>query len=232
MASAIIGRLEPSLHRDAPVRIRRDSNEQELIAEAKSGDAAAWSALFKRFERRILAIAGRMMRNHEDAEDVVQQAFQRAFMHLDTFNGDSRFSTWLTRIAINEGLMMMRRRRANIVPIDPSTADGADSDPIIDVEDARPTPEQRYAELELRTSLIDSVLRLRPSLRAVVLLRELRDFSTEETANVLGISVAAVKARLFHARAKLRKTVHRTAGFRNRKCESPDVVYLTAARQS
>jgi RNA polymerase sigma-70 factor, ECF subfamily len=215
---------------EAPVRFRHESEESGLVAEAKKGDAAAWGALFDRYERRILAIAGRMMRNHEDAEDVVQQAFQRAFMHLDSFHGDSRFSTWLTRIAINEALMMMRRRRPNTTATEGPT-EGTDSEAAVEVEDARPTPEQRYAELELRTSLIDSVLRLRPNLRAVVLLRELRDFSTEETANLLGISVAAVKARLFHARAKLRESFHRTPRLTNQSSNKPEVGYLQVARQ-
>jgi RNA polymerase sigma-70 factor, ECF subfamily len=215
---------------EEPVRLRGESEESGLVADAKNGDAAAWGALFDRYERRILAVAGRMMRNHEDAEDVVQQAFQRAFMHLDSFHGDSRFSTWLTRIAINEALMMMRRRRPNTTAIEGPT-EGTDSEAAVEVEDARPTPEQRYAELELRTSLIDSVLRLRPNLRAVVLLRELRDFSTEETANMLGISVAAVKARLFHARAKLRESLHRTSQLPNQSRNKPDVGYLQVARQ-
>jgi RNA polymerase sigma-70 factor, ECF subfamily len=231
MAAIVADRLQARKMDVAAVRFRRESEEAGLVEDAKKGDAAAWGALFDRYERRILAIAGRMMRNHEDAEDVVQQAFQRAFMHLDSFHGDSRFSTWLTRIAINEALMMMRRRRPNTTATEGPTTEGTDSEVAIEIEDARPTPEQRYAELELRTSLIDSVLRLRPNLRAVVLLRELRDFSTEETANMLGISVAAVKARLFHARAKLRKSLHRTSQPPNQSPNKPDVGYLQVARQ-
>lgn len=185
--------------------------EMELVSQAKAGQSVAWGKLFKRHERKIYATASRMMRNHEDAEDVVQLAFQRAFMHLDSFHGDSKFSTWLTRIAINEALMMMRRRRVNTIPIGDSSRNETDVIEITDMKDSKPSPEQRYAELEQRATLMSSVLRLRPTLRAVVLLRELRDLSTEETATLLGISTAAAKTRLFHARAKLRKNLQRAS---------------------
>ena len=184
-------------------------DETQLVAQAKAGRGVAWGKLFKRYEKKIYATASRMMRNHEDAEDVVQLSFQRAFMHLGGFHGDAKFSTWLTRIAINEALMMMRRRRLNTVPLADSSRKETDSVELIDMKDSRPSPEERYADLEQRTSLMTSVLGLRPTLRAVVLLRELRDLSTEETAKLLGISTAATKTRLFHARAMLRKNLER-----------------------
>jgi len=204
---------------------RSFDDEAQLVAQAKAGHAMAWGKLFERHEKKIYATASRIMRNHEDAEDVVQLSFQRAFMHLNSFHGDSKFSTWLTRIAINEALMMIRRRRLNTVPLGDSSRNETDPVELIDMKDSRPSPEQCYAELEQRTSLMSSVLRLRPTLRAVVLLRELRDLSTEETAKVLGISTAAAKTRLFHARAKLRKTLQKADRVQKNNSEKLDVGY-------
>jgi RNA polymerase sigma-70 factor (ECF subfamily) len=203
--------------------------EMELVSQARAGHSVAWGKLFERYEKKIYATASRMMRNHEDAEDVVQLAFQRAFMHLDSFHGDSKFSTWLTRIAINEALMMMRRRRLNTIPIGDSSRNETDVIEIIDMKDSKPSPEQRYAELEQRTTLMSSVLRLRPTLRAVVLLRELRDLSTEETARLLGISTAAAKTRLFHARAKLRKNLQRAGRIGKSRMNKVNVPYPFAS---
>jgi RNA polymerase sigma-70 factor (ECF subfamily) len=196
---------------------RARPSEAVLVAHAKAGHKAALSALFKRYQRTIFGVARRMMRNHEDAEDVVQQSFQRAFMHLDSFHGDSKFSTWLTRIAMNEALMMMRRRwyRSEMSGEAPKSESESDT-VLMEMEDSRPTPEQRYAELELRSALMQLVFQLRPTLRTVIVLHELKDFSTAETADVLGISVAAVKARLFHARSELRKKIQRHSAFDHR----------------
>jgi RNA polymerase sigma-70 factor (ECF subfamily) len=208
MAVTMMNEVEPQTEDVARASVARDSGELELLAKAKAGHAAAWAELFNRYKGRILTVAARITRNHEDGEDVVQQSFQSAFLHLDSFQGESRFSTWLTRIAINEALMVMRRRRPNIGPLEDVTKSQGDSYSPAELQDSRSTPEQQYAELEFRTSVMDSVLQLRPSLRAVVLLRDMRDFSTEETANLLGISVAAVKARMFQARNKLRERLH------------------------
>lgn len=185
--------------------VHRSSNEAVLVAAAKAGSAAAFDELFRRYEQRVFRIAHRITRNREDAEDAVQQAFHRAFLFLNRFLGDSPFSTWLTRIAINEALMTIRKRRHNTVPITELANPDSDAGPV-EMQDSQRTPEQQYAQLELRSALMDLVLQLRPSLRAVILLREMRGFSTAETADLLGISVSAVKTRLFHARSKLRKT--------------------------
>ncbi len=225
MAFTIMNEVGAQTNSIPPVTVDRDSGEVELVAKAKTGHAAAWGELFNRYNGRILAVAGRITRNHEDAEDVVQQSFQKAFLRLDSFQGNARFSTWLTRIAINEALMMLRRRRPNVGPLEDMVKPDSDSCAAAEVQDSQPTPEQQYANLELQTSLMDSVLQLRPNLRAVVLLREIRDFSTEETANLLGISIAAVKARMFHARNELRQSLHGIGEFRNRRSQA-NAVYL------
>ena len=151
-----------------------------------------------------------MMRNNEDAEDVVQESFQQAFIHLKNFNGDSRFSTWLSRIAINAALMKLRKKhRLWDVSLDES-AQSEESSFRIEAEDQGPTPEQLYAQKERERILSKAMSELAPGMRKAIELRELGERSTEETAQIMGISVAAVKARVFHGRKKLRERLNRT----------------------
>jgi len=181
--------------------------EQMLVASAKRGNAQAFEMLVKRHEPRILALALRYTRVREDAEDVVQQTLQKAFVHLDRFEGKSRFSTWLTRIAINEALMWLRRKRASPeVPIvEALTVD--ETDLALDYPDSDPNPEDNCLHEEQKRILSAAVKQLNPRSRKAVELRELGELSTEETARILGLSIGAVKARLFHARRKLRKSL-------------------------
>jgi RNA polymerase sigma-70 factor (ECF subfamily) len=155
----------------------------------------------------MLAFARRYTRVREDAEDVVQQTFQKAFIHLNKFQGKSSFSTWLTRIAINEALMLVRRGRAlREIPVDDSSDHGVAAS-ALETLDASPDPETSYLRRERVQILSETLGNLRPGLRLAIALRELAELSTEETARLMGISVAAVKARLFHARRKLGKTM-------------------------
>ncbi|HEX9764827.1 MAG TPA: sigma-70 family RNA polymerase sigma factor, partial [Candidatus Acidoferrales bacterium] len=173
-----------------------------LVAAAKRGDATAFSELVERHERKIFRLAQNITRNREDAEDVLQDSFVQAFTHLDAFQGEARFSTWLTRIAINQALMKLRKRRTNLFSLDQSieTEDGSLPREIVDWG---PTPEQRYSQVELRRILAEAMGRLSPSLRIVFQLRDIEEFSTEETAQLLGISISAVKARALRARLGL-----------------------------
>jgi RNA polymerase sigma-70 factor (ECF subfamily) len=153
-----------------------------------------------------------MMRNNEDAEDVVQESFQQAFLHLKSFNGDSRFSTWLSRIAINAALMRLRKKhRLWDVSLDES-AEIEEPSSRIDVEDQSLNPEQLYAQQERQRILSDALDELTPGMRKAIELRELDERSTEETARLMGISVGAVKARVFHGRRKLRERLKRFVG--------------------
>src|SRR5712692_5162609 len=180
-----------------------------LVAGAKTGDARAFEFLVQRHEGKIFSLAQRMTRNLEDAEDVVQQSFQKAFINLQKFEGDSLFSTWLTRIAINEALMLLRRKRGSReVPIaESSTEDGAALP--LDFPDSGPNPEDSCLQRERERILCAAVNELKPGLRKAVELREFGELSTGETAQVMGLSVAAVKARLFHGRKELRRTLKR-----------------------
>jgi RNA polymerase sigma-70 factor (ECF subfamily) len=180
-----------------------------LVAAAKTGDGSAFELLVRRNEGKIFSLAQRMTRNREDAEDVVQQSLQKAFINLKKFEGDSLFSTWLTRIAINEALMLLRRKRGSReVPIaESSTEDGAALP--LDFPDSGPNPEDSCLQLEQERILCAAVNELKPGLRKAIELREFGELSTGETAQVMGVSIAAVKARLFHGRKELRQRLKR-----------------------
>ena len=156
--------------------------------------------------KRIFRTAYRITRNRQDAEDAVQDALLQAFVHLEHFDGRSTFATWLTRIAINSSLMILRKRRhARAVPLE-EPADFDQPKVVQRIRDEGPDAEQQYLKKELETSLQDAVRTLRPSLRKVVELGQLEDRSMKETADLLGVSLTAAKARLFHARQLLRRS--------------------------
>jgi len=186
--------------------------EYAFLAAAKRGDSAAFEILCKHSASTVFRVARRIMRNDEDAEDVVQESFQRAFIHLNSFNGDSRFSTWLSRIAINAALMKLRKKhRLWEVSLDESGEPEQPSSQT-DVEDPSLNPEQLYAQKERQRILSEAMSGLTPGMRKAFQLRELDERSTEETARMMGISVGAVKARLFHGRRKLRERLKRHVG--------------------
>jgi len=188
-----------------------------LVAVAKTGDARAFELLVQRHEGKIFSLAQRMTRNREDAEDVVQQSFQKAFLHLKKFEGESLFSTWLTRIAINEALMVLRKRRGTReVPIAESNTEG-ETALALDIPDSGPNPEDSCLQREQERILAAAVNELTPGMRKAIALRELGELSTGETAQAMGLSVGAVKARVFHGRKKLRKMLKLYVDSR-RKC--------------
>jgi RNA polymerase sigma-70 factor, ECF subfamily len=181
--------------------------DEELVAAAKNGDELGFESLAKRHQRRIFALAFRYTRVREDAEDIVQETLKKAFVHLQKFEGKSSFSTWLTRIAINEALMSLRRRRTlHEVPADDSNGDHG-STLVSDLTDASPDPEATYLQKEKARIVSAAIRHLRPGMRRAVELRELGDLSTQETARRMGLSVAAIKARVFHARKELGKAL-------------------------
>src|SRR6202040_925202 len=190
----------------APAKRRTDASEESaFLAAAKRGDSAAFEFLCKHSAKMVFRVARRMMRNNEDAEDVLQESFQQAFIHLNSFNGDSRFSTWLSRIAINAALMKMRKKQHLW---DVSLDDSAETEELssrLDVEDQGLNPEQLYAQMEWQRMLSEAMNELTPGMRKAIELSELDERSGEETARIMGISVSAVKARVFHGRRKLRE---------------------------
>ena len=189
-----------------PSTIVRD-DEDALVASAKAGDLAAFEELVNRYERRIFRLTMNITQNREDAEDAAQDAFLKSFKNLASFEGGSRFYTWLVRIAVNEALMRLRKRRPNVSSLDEPTENDGDQLPQ-QVEDWGPTPEQRYAQTEMGSILDGAIAKLEPIYRTVFLLRDVEQLSTEETAQSLGISDAAVKSRLLRARLKLREELN------------------------
>ena len=163
---------------------------------------------FNRYEAKIFRLTRNITANHEDAEDAMQDAFLKAYAHLQHFHGDSRFYTWLVRIAANEALMRLRKRRPNQFSLDEPIEGDTDLFPR-ELEEWGPTPEQRYAQTEMQNIVGDVIDRLEPEYRIVFLLRDFEELSTQETAEALGISVPAVKSRLLRARLKLREKLNR-----------------------
>ena len=180
-------------------------SEGELIAAAKNGHGSAFGILCERHAEMILRVAFRITRNREDAEDAVQDSFLSAFVHLASFDERSRFATWLTRIAINSALGQLRKKRGvREIPIDEPTP-ASEARPPLELPDKAPDPEENYRRRERREIVNKAVGRLRARSRKVVEVHQLGEFSMKETAQILGISMAAAKARMFHARAALRR---------------------------
>ena len=189
-----------------------DKGDMILVAAAKNENRKAFEILVERHERRVFFAARRMTRTREDAEDVVQQSFQKAFAHLHQFEGKSSFSTWLTRIAMNEALMLLRRRPGSReVPMDDVNAN-EEAATAVKIPDSSPDPEVSYSQRERERILSAAMSELSQGTRRAIQLRELEERSTEETARILGISVNAVKARVFHGRRKLREKLKHYVG--------------------
>ena len=185
------------------------SDELRLVQAAKKGDVGAFGELVKRYDRNVFRIALHITQNREDAEDVVQDAFLKAYENLEQFQGQSKFYTWLVRIAVNEALMKLRRRRPErMVSLDQEVQTEEDSMPR-EVADWSPNPEQLYNQAELRDILGKTIQGLPPGFRTVFVLRDVEGLSTEETAQALELSVPAVKSRLLRARLQLRERLNR-----------------------
>jgi RNA polymerase sigma-70 factor (ECF subfamily) len=189
----------------APTNGTATMTDLELVQQAKGGKLDAFTELVNRHERKIFRLTQHITGSREDAEDALQETFLKAFSRLPQFQGDSQFYTWLVRIAVNESLMKLRKRRAHpTVSLDEPIQTEDDFVPR-EHADWDDNPEQRYAQQELRDILDQAVQSLPPIFRAVFVLRDLEDLSTEETAQMLSLSVPAVKSRLLRARLQLRE---------------------------
>lgn len=197
-ASAPGGLAAPSAPQEAT-----GTKEASLLATAKSGETAALDTLYRAHAEKLFHTVHRITRNREDAEDAVQDSLLRAFLHLKSFDGRSTFSTWLTRIGINSALMILRKKR-NAREISAHRA-GVD-ETLWEVPDSASNPEIRWAEREQGRILRDAISDLRPTIRRALELQILEHRSIEETAAQIGISVTAAKARVFRAKAALRRS--------------------------
>jgi RNA polymerase sigma-70 factor (ECF subfamily) len=182
-------------------------SDSALVAATNRGDLQAFEELVLRHQQRVLVVAQRITNNREDAEDVAQESFHKAFLHLDTFQEKSQFSTWLTRITMNEAFMLLRKRRGFFEVLPENPEDGAKSG-VEAFVDQRPDPEESCWQGERKQLLTDAINRLGPKIRSTIFLREIEERSVEETAQILGTSIAAVKARVFQGRRKLRGKVN------------------------
>src|SRR5512133_468842 len=181
------------------------SEELGLVRAAKAGDISAFEQLVHRYDRNVFRIAQHITQNREDAEDVVQDAFLKSYENLKNFQEQSKFYTWLVRIAVNEALMRLRRRRPErMVSLDEEVKTEEDSMPR-EVADWTPNPEQQYSQAELKDILQRTMQGLPSSFRTVFVLRDVEGLSTEETAEALDLSIPAVKSRLLRARLQLRE---------------------------
>jgi RNA polymerase sigma-70 factor (ECF subfamily) len=185
----------------------RRATDTLLTLAAKSGDSVAFDELTRRHSKRIKRHIYRIVRNWEDAEDVFQDSLLKAFRNIGQFRSDCTFSTWLTRIAINSALMVLRRRRRRAQISDINATSLADSLVLQELPDLSPSPEFLYAERQVQESLRGAILHLPWGFRSVTELYLAKDCSTREVAVTLGITVGAVKSRLMRAKKALRASV-------------------------
>lgn len=185
----------------APARL----NDPVLLSMVRAGSRQAFSELTSTYNGAIYRVALRITGNAADAEDVRQQTLLKAFAHFDQFRDGFRFAAWITQIAANESISLLRRRRDRQVfaweDVACSEPDGVRPEP----KSSKENPEQLYARLEQRRILAQALAELEPSLRSVCLLRDVHNLSTEETASQLGLTPQTVRTRLFRGRLKLRE---------------------------
>ena len=184
-------------------------DESALVVQAREGDTTAFGELVRRYEGKIFRLAQHVTQNREDAEDVLQETFMKAYEHLDQFKGDSKFYTWIVRIAVNQALMKLRRRKTDkSVSLD-ETIDTGEDMVVREIAAWGEDPEQQLSREELGGILDSAIQSLEPIYRSVFVLRDIEELSTEETAEALSLSVPAVKSRLLRARLQLREKLTR-----------------------
>jgi RNA polymerase sigma-70 factor, ECF subfamily len=184
-------------------------DESALVTQAREGDTTAFGELVRRYEGKIFRLAQHVTQNREDAEDVLQETFMKAYEHLEQFKGDSKFYTWIVRIAVNQALMKLRRRKTDkSVSLD-ETIDTGEDTVVREIAAWGENPEQQLSREELGGILDSAIEGLEPLYRSVFVLRDIEELSTEETAEALGLSVPAVKSRLLRARLQLREKLTR-----------------------
>ncbi len=186
-----------------PIHLR---NEEMIVEAARSGNQEAFATLANLYEQKVYRLAVNITKNHEDAEDVRQEALFKAYTNLERFRGGSRFYTWLTRIALNEALMKLRERRpGREVSLDELIETGDQTSVHWEVPDGRQDPEERCSSREVETRMRDAIASLDLPCRLVLLLRDIEDYSNQETAELLGVSMTTVKTRLRRARNDLKE---------------------------
>ncbi len=184
-------------------RIRILSRDVKLVEAAKAGSASAFAELRNMYSSRVYKTTLSITRNREDAEDALQESFLKAYLALGSFEGRANFYSWLTRIAINASLMILRKKRARPETSLQLVTEKEEEIPIFELRDPAPNPEQSYERIQRYQKLIRAIGKLPPNLRNVVEIRAMQERSVLETAQILDISKAATKSRLYRARTRL-----------------------------
>jgi RNA polymerase sigma-70 factor (ECF subfamily) len=189
-------------------------SDEEVVARVLAGQTAMFEIVMRRHNQRLYRVARSILRNDGEAEDVMQDAYVRAYEHLDQFAGRAKFSTWLTRIAVHEALA--RRHRGNrYQELEPESE--RNGDPMDRFASLEPNPEQQASNSEVRRLLEEAVENLPDAYRTIFVLRDVEEMSTTDTANILEITEENVKVRLHRARALLRKGLYTRAGMERKE---------------
>ncbi len=175
--------------------------DQHVVEQIRAGNTALYEIIMRRYNQRLYRVARAILREDAEAEDVMQDAYVRAYQHLDQFAGHSSFATWLTRIAIHEALRRLPRRR-RMLQMEEADFDGESS---MTIAETSPDPEQRASTAELGRLLEETVLELPDQYRSVLMLRDVEEMSTAETAETLELTEENVKVRLHRGRAMMRE---------------------------
>lgn len=173
-----------------------------LVALAKAGEHSAYVELCRRHSQMAMRMINRIVRNREDSEDALQESILKAYIHLDGFDGRSKFSTWFAKISINSALMLLRKQNARPMQSFEDLSDGQ-ADSLICLADRSPDPESSAVQMQISWQLQQAISRLPPVLREVTEIRQALDLSVEEVAHHAGLTVAATKSRLLRARKEL-----------------------------
>lgn len=186
------------------------TNDMRLVLAAQKGDPMAFTSLVRKHGPSLHLLALKLIRDPEDAREVVQESLLKAYLHISQFQGEARFSTWLGRIALNEALMRIRRKPPHeFASLDENISSHDDHPLVSRIEDNAPSPEYTCQRAEVGGILAQAIRKLAPHYRNVFVLRHVQDYSTRETAEILGVSVTAVKTRLRRARVELRRRLHK-----------------------
>jgi RNA polymerase sigma-70 factor, ECF subfamily len=184
-----------------------ETREAELVIAAREGSKDAFEELQKLHWARLYKTVFRITKNREDTEDTLQDTFLRAYLALERFEGRSKFSSWLTRIAVNSALMGIRRQRARPQALMKQSSDRDDEAMPFDIRDSRLNPEQTYDQQQRCLRMLHAVERLNPKLHAPIQIRRLQECSIKEIAEILDLSESAARSRLHRARQRLRRSL-------------------------
>ncbi|MGH9736074.1 MAG: RNA polymerase sigma factor [Candidatus Acidiferrales bacterium] len=182
--------------------------DEEVVDRVLAGETALYEIIMRRYNQRLYRVIRAMLRDDGETEDVMQDAYVRAYQHLGQFEKRAPFSTWLTRIAVHEALARLRMRGRT----DQLDLTGDDGESNMNLSDSSPDPEQNTSQSELSQMLEEAILALPRDYRAVIMLRDVEELSTAEAATALGISEQNVKVRLFRGRAMVRRSLFERVG--------------------